>query len=132
MIKLQDLQVGDFVMADFDGQQREGTVTDLNRLAKEVCISTDVQEFWFKPDVLHAIPLNDEQLVKLNFVKEDNEDSAVKYKKGAFRVLLPDKNNFSRIEIWYREDRRVLNQPLSVHELQNHYLQMTKIPLSRS
>lgn len=132
MIKLQDLQIGDFVMADFDGQQREGTVTDLNRLAKEVCIATDVQEFWFKPDVLHAIPLNDEQLVKLNFEKEDNEGNTVKYKKGAFRVLLPEKNNFSKIEIWYREDRRVLSQPLSVHELQNHYLQMTKIPLSRN
>lgn len=132
MIKLQDLQIGDFVLADFDGQQREGTVTDFNRLAKEVCIETDVQEFWFKPDVLHPIPLNEQQLLKLNFEKEDKEDNTVKYKKGAFRVLLPEKNNFSKIEIWYREDRRVLNQPLSVHELQNHYLQMTKIPLSRN
>lgn len=132
MIKLQDLQIGDFVLADFDGQQREGTVTDFNRLSKEVCIETDVQEFWFKPDVLHPILLDDEQLVKLNFEKEDNEDNTVKYKKGSFRVLLSEKNNFSKIEIWYREDRRVLNQPLSVHELQNHYQQMTKIPLSRN
>jgi hypothetical protein len=32
--------------------------------------------------------------------------------------------------MWYREDRRHIVQPLSVHQLQNHFHQMTKIDLT--
>jgi hypothetical protein len=31
--------------------------------------------------------------------------------------------------MWYREDRRHFNVPLSVHELQNLHLDMTKVHL---
>ena len=131
MIKMQELKIGDYVLADYEGEHWEGLVKDLNFNEKEVCLKTDVQDFWFKPEALSPITLNDAQLMKLNFVKQENEDGSVKYSKGAFRIFLPDKNDFSTMEIWYREDRRHLTHALSVHQLQNHYRSMTKIELSR-
>ena len=130
MIKISELKPGDRVMAEYEGQQMEGTVTELNREDKEVCVETAVQEFWFTPDHLYPILLNDEQLAKLGFTRQENSDGSVKYMKDSFRVLLPHKGDFSEIEFWWREDRRHLNHRLHVHELQNHYYQMTKVELS--
>ena len=132
MIRLHDIKIGDIVMAEFEGQMWEGEVVELNREDKEVCVQTDVQDFWFKPEELKGIPLNDEQLKKLGFEKEADENGAVKYKKGAFRILIPKKDNFNEFEIWYREDKRHLKGPVFVHDLQNHYLQMTKVELTRA
>ena len=132
MIKMQELKIGDYVLADYEGENWEGLVKDLNFEDKEVCLETDVQEFWFKAEALSPIPLNDEQLSKLNFTKQENEDGSVKYSKGPFRVFLGNKNDFSNMEIWYREDRRHLTHAISVHEFQNHYQQMTKVDLTRN
>ena len=130
MIKLSELKPGDIVMTDFEGQQREGVVTELNKEDKEVCVDTEVQEFWFTPDHLFPILVNEEQLFKLGFSKLENSDGSVKYMKGAFRVLIPRAGHFTDIEIWWREDHRYLHHRLHVHELQNHYLQMTKVELT--
>jgi hypothetical protein len=129
MIKFSDLKVGDYVMVDFDGKMWNGEVVDLNHDEKQICVETEVQEFWYEPEHVYPIPINDEQLMLLNFTKEEMEDGSVKYKKGAFRLLIPEKNNFSKMEIWYREDIR---RPIMhyVHELQNNYLQMTKVHLT--
>lgn len=130
MIKFSELKPGDLVLANYEGQQWQGIVKDLNREDKEVCIETDVQQFWFKPDELQSIPLDENQLLKLNFQKQEG-DGAVKYMKGAFRILVPGQNNFSDFEMWYREDRRHIRHPIAVHELQNHYYQMTKVELNQ-
>jgi hypothetical protein len=131
MIKFQDLKVGDLVLAEYEGQQSEGSVTDLDREDKEVCVETEVQEFWYTPDHLYAIPVDEEQLMKFNFEKQENADGTVKYLKGPFRILLSQKGDFSTFEMWYREDRRHMAHPISVHELQNHFSQMTKVDLTR-
>ena len=52
-----------------------------------------------------------------------------KYKKGPFRVVVHDPGNYTDLEVWYREDHRRFHHPLYVHELQNHHLAMTKVPL---
>ena len=132
MIRFQDLKIGDIVMAEYEGQWWEGEVVELNHEDKEVCVHTAVQDFWFKPEELKGIPLSDEQLIKLGFVKEDDGEGAIKYKKGAFRILIPGKEKFNEFEMWYREDRRHLKGPIYVHNLQNHYLQMTKVELTRT
>jgi hypothetical protein len=129
MIKFSELKPGDIVRADFEGQEWEGIVKDINREEKEVCVETSVQQFWFTPDHLHPIQLDDQQLQKLRFQKLDEGDK-VKYLKGAFRILLSKEKGFSDFEMWYREDRRHITQPLAVHELQNHYYQMTKVELN--
>ncbi len=130
MIKFQELKTGDYILAEYDGKISKGEVVDFNRDEKEVCINDGVQEFWFKADQLKPVPLDDEQLIKLNFQKQENEDSSVKYLKGAFRILIPEKNNFSRFEVWYRDEKRQIMHPIGVHELQNHYLEMTKVHLT--
>lgn len=96
-----------------------------------MCVLTDVQEFWYETNQLHAIDLTEDQLLKLNFTKQENEDGSVKYMKGSFRIQIPSKDNFSDFEIWYREDRRHLTNAIKLHELQNHYYSMTKIHLTK-
>lgn len=130
MIKFHELKIGDRVIADFEGQQWQGMITKLNREDKEVCVETDVQEFWFSPNDLYPIPLSEEQLLKLAFIKQDNGDGSVKYIKGPFRILLARGDDFTNFEMWYREDHRKITEPISVHELQNHYYQMTKVELT--
>ena len=129
MIRFNELQPGDRVMAEYEGQKWEGTVKELNREDKEVCVETSVQDFWFTPEHLFPIPLSDEQMIKLGFSKLPN-GNGVKYLKDAFRLQVSGEDNFDTLEIWYREDRRDLKQPISVHELQNHYYQMTKMELN--
>src|SRR5690606_2909416 len=112
MIKFNELQVGDLVMAEYEGQRWEGIVTDLNREDKEVSVQTDVQQFWFTPEHLYPILLNEEYLFKLGFTKEILSDGKFKYLKEAFRMIVPDNGKFSPLEIWYREDHRLLANPL--------------------
>ena len=130
MIKFQELKPGDLVMAEFEGQRVEGIVKRLNKDEKEVCVETPVQEFWFTPEHLYAIPLTEPQLLKLGFVRQQNEDGSVKYMKDSFRIMIPKKDDFTSFDIWWREDRRHIGNPIFVHELQNHYYQMTKVELN--
>jgi hypothetical protein len=129
MIKMSELKPGDIVMAEYEGQRWNGVVKELNKEDKEVCVETEIQAFWFTPENLYPIPVSDEQLLKMGFTSKVNEDGSVKYMKDSFRVLIPRKDDFSHIEIWWREDHRYLNQHINMHELQNHYLQMTKVEL---
>jgi hypothetical protein len=131
MIKFSEIKVGDIVLAEYEGQRLEGEVTELNHEDKEVCVETEVQEFWYTPDQLFPIPLDEEQLMKFRFEKQENGDQGIKYMRGPFRIYLPQKGNFSNFEMWYREDRRHMAHPVTVHELQNHYHQMTKVELTR-
>lgn len=130
MVKITDLKPGDIVKVTDDGVEREGVVTDISHDEQMVCVDNGVQEFWYAPNEILSIPLDEEQLMKLGFQRQE-VNGGVKYLRGPFRILLPEPGNFSNIEMWYREDRRHFNVPLTVHELQNHYLQMTKVPLER-
>jgi hypothetical protein len=130
MIKFHDIKVGDYLMADNDGDILQGEVTDLNGDEKQVCVDTGTQEFWFETSQLQPIPLDEAQLERLKFTKHENEDGSVKFMKGAFRILLHAKGEFSNMEIWYRDERRHIIQPLSVHQLQNHFYEMTKVHLN--
>ena len=39
-------------------------------------------------------------------------------------------NDFSKFEIWYRDEKRHIMQPISLHQLQNHFYDMTKVHLN--
>lgn len=132
MIKFNEIKIGDFLNADYEGQISLGEVTNLNGDEKQVCVQiTDVQEFWFDTEHLHPIPLTEDVLFNLNFTKEINTDGSVKYKKGSFRLVTPIPDDFSHLEMWYREDKRHNPDVHFVHQLQNQYLDMTKIHLTR-
>ena len=130
MIKFADLKQGDYVLAKSDGQAWQGEVTDFNNDEKEIAVNNGVQEFWFKSDELLPIVLDEERLMKMNFKKVVNEDGSVKYMKDAFRILTHDQDNFQNFEIWYRDEKRQILQPIYLHQLQNHYLEMTKVHLT--
>ncbi len=131
MIKFNDIKVGDLVRAEYEGKIWEGEVTHLNGDEKQVCVETEVQEFWFDIDHLQPIPINDETLSALGFSKESLPDGSVKYKKESFRLLLHKANDFSHFDMWYREDKRHHPDVHYIHQLQNHYLDMTKVHLTK-
>lgn len=130
MIQFHEIKVGDYLIADNDGDKKQGEVTNLNGNEKQVCVDNGVQEFWYETNQLSAIPLDDEQLTKLKFHKQENEDGTVKYMKGAFRMLLHGKDDFSNFEVWYRDEHRKITHPIHVHQLQNHFHDMTKVHLN--
>jgi hypothetical protein len=129
MIKLGELKSGDIVHVNDEGVEREGVVVDVSHEDHKVQVDNGIQEFWYDPEQLSPIPLDENYLLKLGFEKEEVEGGGVKYKKGAFRLFIPVKGDFSHVEMWYREDRRHFNTPISVHQLQNLHHQMTKVPL---
>jgi hypothetical protein len=130
MVKITELKVGDVVKIIDEGVERDGVVEDISRDENMACIYNGVQEFWYTPEEIIPVPLTERELLMLGFERVDTEDG-VKYMKGPFRVLVHDPVKFSNMEVWYREDRRHFDLPLYVHELQNHYLQMTKVPLEK-
>lgn len=130
MLKFQNIKTGDYLMANNDGDVLKGEVTNLKHGEQQVCLNIGVQEFWYEMNQLSAIPLNDEALIELKFARQDNEDGTVKYSKGAFRIMLAEKNDFSKMEIWYRDEHRHIAHAIHVHELQNHFHEMTKVHLN--
>ena len=129
MVKITELKEGDIVKVMDSGDERIGTVVEISRDENMANINNGVQEFWYSPEDIIPVPLTEDQLINtLGFEKEDTPEGA-KYKKGPFRVVVHDPGNYTNLDIWYREDRRHFNHPLYVHELQNHHLQMTKVPL---
>lgn len=130
MIKFSEIRNGDYVLANNDGETWQGEVTNLNHDEKEICVYNGVQDFWFKPEDLIPVPLSEDQLLKLNFTKEKQDDGTVKYMKGAFRILIPSEGDFSHFEIWYRDEKRHILHPIALHQLQNHHLDMTKVHLT--
>ncbi|RYY87139.1 MAG: hypothetical protein EOO15_12735 [Chitinophagaceae bacterium] len=131
-MKISDLKPGDVVRVLHDGAEREGMVADTSRDENLACIDNGIQDFWYPPEQIVPIPVSEHGLTSiLGFEKEAMPDGTVKYKKGPFRLLLREEGNYTDMEIWYREDRRHFHNPLYLHELQNHHLQMTKMVLER-
>src|SRR5476651_2672669 len=99
MIKFSDIRIGDYLKAEYDGKMWEGEVVNLNGDEKQVCVQTEVQEFWFETEQLYPIALSEEALLALNFTRQPNDDGSVKYMKGSFRVVTPKAGDFSSIEM---------------------------------
>lgn len=130
MLKLGDLKQGDILSVNDDGVEREGVVVRVSHEDHQVLVDNGIQEFWYTLDEVKPIPLDEGQLMALGFTKEEFE-GGVKYKKDSFRLVTPRKNDFSNIDMWWREDRRHFSFPLGVHQLQNLHLDMTKVPLEK-
>ena len=131
MIQFHDLRIGDIVLVEFNGQRLEGEVIGLNGDEKEVDVRTTAQDFWYAPEDLFGIVLDEAQMLQLGFERQEMPDGKIKYLRGPFRIMLSQNGNFADFDMWYREDRRHISRQLAVHELQNHYHQMTKVDLAR-
>ncbi len=128
MLKIGNLKSGDIITVNDEGIMREGTVVRTSQEENQALVNNGVQEFWYSPEQMHIVPLDESQLQRLGFTSEET-DGLVKYKKDSFRLVTPKRGDFSQVEMWWREDRRHFNVPLGVHELQNLYLDMTKVHL---
>mgnify|MGYP003438946020 CR=1 FL=1 len=130
MLKFSEIKKGDYLIADNDGDARRGEVTNLKGVEHQVCVDNGIQEFWYEMNQLSPLQLNDAELANLRFTKEKMEDGSVKYSKGAFRMMSPAEGDFSRLELWYRDEQRHISHPIPVHVLQNHFHDMTKVHLN--
>ena len=131
MLKIGELKLGDIVKVTDEGVDRDGIVVDISHEEHQALVDNGVQEFWYSPEEMYPILVDEDQLLKLGFEKQVLNGDGVKYMKGAFRIHTPTVGDFSNLEMWYREDRRHFNAPIGVHQLQNLHLQMTKVPLEK-
>jgi hypothetical protein len=129
-LKLGELKSGDIIAVNDDGVEREGTVVKVSHEDHQALVDNGVQEFWYGLDDMHSIPLDESQLIRLGFTREET-DGGIKYKKDSFRLVTPRAGDFSNLDMWWREDRRHFNFPIGVHQLQNLHLDMTKVPLEK-
>lgn len=132
MIKINEIEMGDYVLAVFEEKVWEGEVVGIQKDQQMVLVKTEVQEFWFDLNHLNPLPMEDSSLIDLGFAKESLPDGKVKYKKGAFRLVIDKENDFSSVDMWYREDRRHHPRVHYIHELQNQFHDMTKMHLSKN
>lgn len=128
MLKIGDLKQGGVIAINDEGIMRYGTIVKVSQEENQALVDNGVQEFWFSPEEMYPVPLDEDLLMKLGFTREE-ADGGVKYKKDSFRLVTPKKGDFSHVDMWYREDRRHFNFPLGVHQLQNLHLDMTKVHL---
>lgn len=131
MLKIGHLKEGAIITVVDEGMVRDGVVVKVSQEENQALVNNGVQEFWYTPEEMNSVPLDEEQLMKLGFAREEAEGS-VKYKKDSFRLVTPKKDDFSNIEMWWREDRRHFSFPLGVHELQNLHYDMTKVHLDKA
>lgn len=131
MIKINEAKIGDFVKGVYEGKEWEGEITRVNHDEKQIGVDTGIQEFFFDEAHLEPIPLSDEQMKKLRFHKDVAQDGTIKYSKDAFRMVIQSEGDFSNIDMWYREDRRHHPNIKYVHQLQNQFLDMTKVHLTK-
>ena len=54
MIKFNEIKVGDYLIADNDGDKNPGEVTNINGDEKQICVDNGTQEFWFELEQLSA------------------------------------------------------------------------------
>ena len=130
MIKFSDLKKGDHVIADSDGDKKRGEIDNLKGGENQVSVNTGAQSFWYEMNQISGIELNEAELMNFKFHKDVKEDGTIKYSKGAFRMLIPKEGDFTRMEIWYRDEQRHFVAPMQLHTFQNHFYEMTKVHLN--
>ena len=130
MIKFTELKKGSHVIANFDGDKKRGEIEDTDNVDKKVFVNVGEQSYWFPANDVSSIEVNDAELQQLKFTKQTNDEGNIKYLKGAFRLLIPKEGDFSRMEIWYRDEQRHITDPIPLHVLQNHFYEMTKVHLN--
>ena len=130
MIKFTELKKGGDVIANFEGDLKRGEIVEIKNAEKQVCVKIGESSYWFSPENVFSIEINDTELKHLKFTKQTNEEGNIKYMKGAFRMLIPKEDDFSRMEIWYRDEQRHVTEQIPLHVLQNHFYEMTKVHLN--
>lgn len=131
MINLTELKPGNWVLVKNEDTWMEGVVLHVNRDdGGQIEIETGVQKAWYEMEEVSALPLSEDYLLKMGFEREVMPDTGnVKYKHGAFRVLVGPTKRFTDFLMWYREEKSHITYPMTVHQFQNRYEAMCKVPI---
>jgi hypothetical protein len=130
MINFDELRPGNRIMVENEGVWMPGTVTNINADdGGQIEVETGVQKAWYEIEAVESIPLSEEALLGFGFEREVMESGNIKYKYGPFRVLISPKAQFTDFLMWYREEKCHITYPMTVHQFQNRYEQMVKVPL---
>jgi hypothetical protein len=133
MLPFSEAKRGDWVRINFDGEIQDGEIVNVNLDEGQIGVQTTSGNTIFcTQEQVNGIPLDDEQLKRLRFEREVMPEGFIKYKHGPFRLVIERPGDFTHSKIWYREDKRQINYPLMVHQLQNHYRSMTNVELTAS
>lgn len=129
MIPLQQISLGNWIQVNLDGQLLAGKVS--RKSVERIGVAVEAELGWFFPDDVFPIPLTEEWLYYFDFkdsVDPELNGTGKAYTHGPFLLHYPDKENEGRIVLsCHGVHDKVLKKPLSVHELQNHYHEMTKV-----
>lgn len=133
MIPFDQIKPGDWVRVNNEGRTEDGEVSHVNRDEGQIGVRLNSEMVvYFDPVDVTGIPLDDEQLNKLRFEREVTPEGFIKYKHGPFRLLIERPADFTHCKMWYRDEKRQINYPLFVHQLQNHYREMVNVELTES
>lgn len=129
---MHSLKEGDIVDAQFEEVTARGSVIQFDRENNQVCVVTnDDQECWYAPADLYPIRLGKDELQRLGFTKKTDGDGAVTYVRGPFSIQVGgDPETLNELTLLYRNEApRIFHHGLYLHELQNHYLDITNVHL---
>ena len=100
MLKIGELKQGDIVKVNDDGVERVGTVVRVSVEERQALINNGVQEFWYSPEDIHAIPLDEQHLEMLGFEKQPL-NGGMKYLKGTLSSSLHHRQQIPVVLIRY-------------------------------
>jgi hypothetical protein len=131
MLKLNELKEGDIVMVDFEGQMRVGDIMEVSRGDKKAKVAHEDNEFWYEAEHIFAVPLDDEHLLELGFIRLSDEKVDGKlYERGPFSFQLVQNGPDKHYLLHYRDETRHIHELNYLHQLQHHYKGMTNFELS--
>ena len=130
MIKFNQVRQGNRVEVLNEGSWMPGRVTRINGDdGGQIEVETGVQSNWYDAEDIRPLALEEEHLLDMGFEKEVQESGNIKYKYGPFRVLIGPNKRFGDFLMWYREEKSHIKYPMTVHQFQNRYEEMVKIPV---
>ncbi|WP_157760801.1 tudor domain-containing protein [Chitinophaga caeni] len=133
MIPLNELKPGDWVMAKYEEETKQGSIVQVDHEAKQACVAFEENdtEYWYEPQDLSPIPLDEAQLLKLQFTLQNgNTPNGKLYVKGPFSIIWYAPGHHPQLILHYRDESRQLGEAIMVHQLQNHYHGMTNYSLA--
>lgn len=130
MTSTSNFKPGDIVTVQFEDQQLQGAVEDVNKLNKTVkVLQQDDNEYWYQLEDVHPVLLNGDQLKAIGFRELGGDGEYSFFEKGPFSMKLNLGNPVQPAVLHYRDETRQVVNLFYIHELQHHYKAMTNFEL---
>ena len=129
MIPINEVSLGNWVQVNVDGQLLTGKVQ--RKSVERIGVASEAELGWYFPQDVFPIPLNEDWLYYFNF-KDSTDPELIgdgrAYIHGPFVLHYPNKiDDAYAVLSCHGVHNQIIKRPMSVHELQNHYHEMTKV-----